>query len=133
MAIRSAVIFNIVEESVGDFEDGLVGDVLVGPGACRVSGESWEEVGLALNPLDPKLDAPEALGQLVDKLLLDGVFGRVGHGVATAAGDWQFVVARCSSRTIRADALRSRWVTNSGSPEGQSPLLAIAARQTRPT
>lgn len=30
MAIRSAIIFNVVEESVGDFGDGLVGNVLVG-------------------------------------------------------------------------------------------------------
>lgn len=32
-----------------------------------------------MDRLDSKLDAPEALGQLIDKLLLHRVLGRIGH------------------------------------------------------
>ncbi|KAG8417508.1 hypothetical protein J3458_005007 [Metarhizium acridum] len=58
MTIWSSVIFNVVQQSVRYFKDGLVGNVLV--------------------RLNAKLDALEALGQLVLKLLLDRTLCRIG-------------------------------------------------------
>lgn len=59
MPIWRSVILNVVKQSVGYFEDGLVGNVLIG--------------------LNAELDALEAFGQLVLKLLLDRTLGRVNH------------------------------------------------------
>lgn len=35
MAIRSAVVFDVVEQAVRDLENGLVGNVLIGPGESQ--------------------------------------------------------------------------------------------------
>lgn len=59
MAVGSAVVFDIVEQTIGDFEDGLVRDILVG--------------------LNPEFDAFEALRELINELLLDGVARRGVH------------------------------------------------------
>lgn len=79
MAVRSTVVFNVVEKAVGDLKHGLVGNILVGPGSVsrwlekRGNGVGWggwrqKAEGGSLNA---KLDALEAFGKLIHKLLLN--------------------------------------------------------------
>lgn len=46
MAIWRAVILNVVEQTVGNFENSLVGNILIGPnGGCKVSLEIQDKSG----------------------------------------------------------------------------------------
>lgn len=82
MGIGRAVVLNVVQQSVGNLNDGLVGHMLVGPGLSH-SQQAWpmRKRGRAgFDSLDTELDATESLGQLVDKLLLDGIVNCGRHG-----------------------------------------------------
>ena len=86
VAIRRAVVLDVVQQPVGDFDDGLVCDVLIRPlgGDGRyVSKERRACVGGCVGgsfSLNAKLDAVEALGQLINKLLLGQRVHRMRHG-----------------------------------------------------
>ncbi len=105
MFVGSAVVLNVVEHLVRDLEDGLVDNVLVGPGLLAVYRLFTMQLGSTRNALDAKLDALEALGQLVDHLLLDGAMGpRAAHrgGGRSAAG------ARAERCTLKDQKTRQR-------------------------
>lgn len=40
MAIRRSVVLDVVKQSIGDFQDGLIGDILVGSAAGDVVRET---------------------------------------------------------------------------------------------
>lgn len=111
MAVGRAVIFNIIEESVGHFEDGLVGDVLVGPGRRRVSTES--SPGALVQPGThwiPNLMPLKRLGSLSTSCCLTGPSVELAM-----ASPLQPETGSSSWRVVHVDGTRggsrSRWVT----------------------
>lgn len=77
VAIRGAVMFNIVEQSIRNLEHGLVGDILVRP------SNAWSDIvgdERRSHSLDTEFDSPEALGQDIRDLLLHRTVRRMCHG-----------------------------------------------------
>ena len=80
MGIRRSISIHIVEHTIRNLEDTLTDYILVGSAKSyglvpRVSGGNCANARdemVRRNILNSKLESLEALGQLVDKLLLDG-------------------------------------------------------------
>lgn len=107
MAIRSAVVLDVVEQSVRNFEDGLVGNVLIRPKQSLVSMATSLVCALLLL-LNTKLNALEVLRKLVHQLLLVRSIGGESHGFRPGSGTFQSSMGIRSKRWSRGSTSRSR-------------------------
>ena len=100
MGIRRSIFIDIVEHTIRNLKDSLTDYILVGSAKeLRVSSTSlWRQLRecanardemVGRNVLNSKLEPLEALGELVDKLLLDGPLDVLDRHL-DRSGSWCF-------------------------------------------